>query len=815
MDEILKKKYNFKESEKKWQNFWLEKEIYKFDPESEKEIFSIDTPPPTVSGHMHLGHALAYSQMDFIARYQRMKNKNLFYPFGFDDNGLATERFVEKELGIKANSMPREKFRELCLEVTRKTEEKLREEWYSLGISCDWNLYYSTINDYCIKISQLSFIDLYKKNRVYLKEAPTLWCPTCQTAIAQVEMQDVEKKSYFNDIIFKVENEDLIIATTRPELLPACVAVFVHPEDKRYKHLVGKKAKVPLFNYEVPILEDTRVDPMKGSGAVMCCTFGDTTDVEWYLAYNLPLKEAIGKDGKLTEIAGKYKGMSIKEARKAIIEDLKKNNLLVAQRKIKHFVKVHERCGTEIEIIHSKQWFIKYLDLKDKFIELGRKLNWYPEHMRHRYENWVKGLQWDWCISRQRFFGVPFPVWYCKDCGEVIIAEEDQLPVDPTIDKPKVKECPRCGSTNFVPEYDVMDTWATSSLTPMIVSKWKHDDAFFNKIFPMSLRCNGHDIISFWLFNTVVKSYLHENKLPWKDVMINGFVLDEKGEKMCKSKGNVIYPSEIIEKYGADVLRYWAASTSLGEDVLVKEKQFITGKRLVNKLWNASKFAFMHLKDYNLEKPTRLNIIDKWLFTKLNRTIKESTKFFDAYEFSKAKFLTEQFFWNDFCDNYLEIIKTKLYNKDKYDVDTIISTKYTLYNVLLTIIKMFAPIMPHITEEIYHSFFKKYEKKESIHICSWPKEFKDYEDKKAYDAGELLIDILKLARKFKTHNQKPLNYPIIIKVNIKEKELIDLFEEIKEDLVNAAKCKNIFYENKELQYKCESFNVEVDFELSD
>lgn len=810
------KNYVFKEAEKRWRDFWFSNEVFAFNgKDRKKEIFSIDTPPPTVSGDIHIGHALGYSQLDFVARYHRMRGKNVFYPFGFDDNGLATERFVEKLTQKKATDMSRIAFTKLCLDTTKEIEAKLKRQLIDLGISADWNLFYSTINEKSRKISQLSFIELYKKNREYRKQAPVLWCPNCHTAIAQVEAEDEERESYFNDIVFKVldqdnSQKDLIISTTRPEFLPACVAVFVHPDDERYKSIVGKEAVVPLFNFKVPILKDERVDIEKGSGAVMCCTFGDVVDVEWYLAYNLPLKEAISKDGKMTKIAGKYEGFNIYDARDAIVEDLKKQGLLKSQKKIKHFVKVHERCSTELEIIHSYQWFIRYLDLKDEFIKLGRELEWYPEHMINRYENWVNGLQWDWCISRQRFFGVPFPVWYCKECNEIILADEKDLPVDPLVDKPPVESCPTCGSKEFIPETDVMDTWATSSLTPFIITDWRIDSGRFNRLFPMTLRPNGHDIISFWLFNTVVKSYLHESKLPWKKVMINGFVLDPRGKKMSKSKGNAFHPEEIIESYGADCLRYWASTKTLGEDIIIEEKEFLNGRKLIKKLWNASMLVINYLRSKNYKKIENKNLeletIDKWILYTLDKVIEQSISDFDNFKFSKVRNSVENFFWNDFCDNYLEIVKDRIYNQDKYEEWQINSLDYTLYNTLLSVIKIFAPFIPYVTEEIYQDYFKDYEKDLSIHISQWPNVF-NKSSNLDYDSGELLVDILSSIRKYKNQNRKSLKAKIDLSIYFNESEYNDLFEIIKETLKPVANIRNLEISNEEYKNKTEIFKI--------
>ena len=766
--------YDFKTAENKWLKFWDKEQIYKFDPKSKKKIYSIDTPPPTVSGKMHIGHAFSYSQGDFIARYHRMKGENVFYPFGTDDNGLPTERLVEKLKNVKGSKMDRTEFIKLCLKTLQEIKPGFIQDWKNIGVSADFNVFYSTIDDHCRKISQKSFIDLYKDGREYQKEAPTIWCPQCETAIAQVELEDKEIESSFNDIIFKLENgKDLIIGTTRPELLGSCVAIFVHPDDKRYKNLIGKKAKIPLFNKEVPILTDEKADPEKGTGAVMCCTFGDKTDAEWYKIHKLPLIISISRNGKMTENAGKYSGLNIKEARIKIIEDLKENKLLVSQKKIIHPVNVHERCGTEIEILNSKQWYVKYLDLKNKFIESGKKLNFYPEHMFNRYENWVKGLQWDWCVSRQRFFGVPFPVWYCKKCGEIILAEEKQLPVDPLKDKP-LKKC-KCGYNEFEADKDVLDTWATSSLTPQIAASLF--PSLYKKLYPMNLRPQAHDIISFWLFNTLVKSQLHNGFNPWNDVVISGWALDQHGKKMSKSKGNVVEPQAVLDKYGADALRFWAASSKLGDDLPYQEKELVSGQRTVNKLWNASKFCFMHLEEYKGEVPKKLNATDRWLLSKLNNLIKTCTDSFEVYEYSRVKANTELFFWKTFCDNYLEIVKDRLYNPDRRGKENRLSGQYTLNYTLITILKLFAPIMPFITEEIYQNYYKKNLKKSSIHLLEWPESNKKLIDNKIEELGDKVVEAISYVRKEKAMKGKSLKEPV--KILILSKDLKEFEDDIK------------------------------------
>lgn len=793
--------YDAKEVEKKLNEFWENDGIYAFDLKSFKKIFSIDSPPPTVSGKMHIGHAFSYAQMDFIARYKRMRGFNIFYPFGTDNNGLATERLIEKMKNVKGRNMPREKFIELCNETLKEILPDFIQDWKNIGISADYSIAYSTIDERCRKLSQKSFIDIHKIGRAYRKKAPTMWCPECQTAIAQVELKDKEIDSIFNHILFKCEDENLIIATTRPELLPSCVAVFANPLDERYKKYFGKKAKVPLFNFEVPIMADERASMEKGTGIVMCCTFGDQTDIEWQKAHKLPIKLCLDEAGKLNKTSGKYSGMKIKEARKEIIEDLKKEKLLIKQEPLKHFVNVHERCNTEIEFIVSKQWFVRYLDLKEQFLKQGNKVDWHPSFMKSRYDNWIKGLQWDWCISRQRFFGVPFPVWYCYDCGAEILADKNQLPVDPLTDLPPVNKCPHCNSTKFIPEKDVMDTWATSSLTPQIaidVVKQKFKFAKL-RIFPMSLRPQAHEIITFWAFNTIVKSWLHEKKKPWKNIMISGFIT-LGGKKMSKSLGNTIEPRDVLDKYNADALRSWAANSKLGEDTEYVEKDLIAGKKTINKLWNASNFVFSFITEEDkkiIQKKPKLELLDKAILSKLNELIKNSTKNLNEYEYSKAKGAVEIFFWQTFCDNYLEIVKNRLYNENIGEKGKR-SAKYTLYKTLLEIIKMLAPFMPYITEEIYQKYYKETEKEKSIHISKWPKYNFLSKSKKAEKTLDSTIEIITKVRQEKSKNQKSMKIPINLSLN---SEQYSLLENILEDLRGVCQAKEI--------KKAGVFNIEL------
>jgi len=772
--------YDAKEVEAKIAKFWETEKIYKFDSKRKGKVYSIDTPPPTVSGAMHIGHAFSYSQQDFIARFWRMK-ENVFYPFGTDDNGLPTERLVEKINNVKSKEMSRTKFIELCLKTLKEITPEFIQSWKNLGISCDYNISYSTIDKNSQKISQQSFIELYNKGQIYRKEFPTLWCPECQTAIAQAELEDKEIASKFTTLKFTLsvngKNEVLPIATTRPELLGACVAVFVHPQDKRYKKFVGKKARVPLFEHEVPIIEDESAEIEKGTGALMICSYGDKYDVDAIKRHKLISRIVFTSDGRIKD--GKYKGLRIFEARKQILADLAKENFIVGQKEIGHNVNVHDKCGTPIEFIETDQWFIKILDKKKKLIEQGKKIRWHPKFMFKRYENWIKGLEWDWTISRDRHFGVPIPVWYCNKCKEMIVANEKELPIDPLQIK---KQCPKCKSET-VAETKVLDTWATSSLTPQIASA-----LIDNKInIPFSLRPQAHDLIRTWAFYTITKSYLHENKIPWQNIMISGFVTLGK-EKMSKSKGNVISPHEVIDKFGSDALRFWTSGSKLGEDTDYQESDLIAGKKFLTKLWNASNFVFMNLKDYDFRRPRTLVLTDDLFLKELNSLIKKVTISFETYEYSKAKQDIEKFFWNVFCDNYLEIVKWRIYNGNKQEKE---SAQYTLYRSLITILKLIAPIIPFVTEEIYQEYYKKDEGVKSIHLCEWPRSVnaKLMNFSSRDNSFAILMNIISKIRQKKSEAKKSVKAEIILYLD--KGMLKRLPKQILEDLKHVSNSKEI------------------------
>jgi valyl-tRNA synthetase len=739
--------YKPEQIEEKWQDRWVEEKTYAYQREDGQEVFSIDTPPPTVSGNLHFGHVYGNTLADFKARFERMNGKKVYYPFGYDDNGIASERLTERELGIEHQNFSRREFQEKCREVCQEYEDKFTEEMQSLAFSMDWDNTYKTIEPRVQRISQLSFIELYENDREYRKKAPAIWCPDCETAISQVEMEDEEKDSHFNDIEFPLAtgHGSVVISTTRPELLPACVAIFVHPEDDSNEHLVGEKAEVPLFGHEVPILEDERVDMETGSGVVMCCTFGDQTDIEWYQAHDLPLKVAIDESGTMTDEAGEYEGLTTHEAREEIVNDLEEEGMLLDRRAIQHSVQVHERCGVETEFLVTEQWYVKLLDRKEEYLEAGRQLDWNPEKMFTRYKHWIEGLQWDWCISRQRDSGIPFPVWYCTECDHEIIADRDQLPVDPLKDDPVVDECPECGGTEFEPEEDVFDTWATSSLTPLINTKWNGGDEMQRaELYPFNLRYQGHDIISFWLFHTIVKCYEHTGEVPFEEVMINGMVLDENREKMSKSKGNVTAPEEILEEFPVDAARYWCARSAVGEDLPLKKNDLRSGEKLMRKLWNASKLVESLAPEQPEVEEEDLEEIDRWMLAELDELIEFTTEKFENYEFAKARDRVRHVFWHTFCDDYLEIAKQRL---DEEDSD---SARYTLRVAHQAFLKLFAPIMCHITEEIWNDMYED----ASIHLSDWPSTHGVEAD---LESGREAMQVISALRKYKNENGMALN----------------------------------------------------------
>ncbi len=749
--------------ETKWQQRWVDEATYAYSHDGESDdpntSYAIDTPPPTVSGSLHMGHLYGSTLQDFAARFQRMADGPVLFPFGYDDNGIASERLTESELEIKHQDYERREFQQLCREVCEGYEAEFTEKMQDLGTSIDWDHTYKTIEPRVQRISQLSFLDLYEKGREYRKKAPAIWCPECETAISQVETEDDERHSHFNDIAFEMAGEDppreeFVISTTRPELIPACVSVFVHPDDEANQELIGESATIPIFGHEVPIIADERVDMETGSGIVMCCTFGDQNDIEWYQAHDLPLRVAIDETATMTDLAGDYEGLSTEQAREAIVEDLEDLGYLRDRRDHVHDVGVHERCDTPVEYRVSKQWYVEILDHKDEYLEAGAEMEWYPEKMFTRYQHWIEGLEWDWLISRQRDSGIPFPVWYCTECDHPIMADREDLPVDPLSDDPPVDACPECGNEGpdaFEPEEDVFDTWATSSLTPLINAGWDWDaerESFtmdHPELYPFDLRPQGHDIISFWLFHTIVKCYEHTGEVPFDATLINGHVLDENREKMSKSKGNVVEPSAVLEKFPVDAVRFWAASAAVGDDFPFSEKDIVAGEKLLRKLWNASKLVGS-LAPVNPDEPADLEAIDRWLLAELDAAIADLTDHLERYEFAKARNRLRTFFWNTFCDDYLEIAKTREDNP---------STQYALRTAHRTFLLLWAPYLPHVTEEIWQAVYADTSSElETIHTENWPQPQGYTAD---LEAGETAMEVISALRRYKSEHQLPLN----------------------------------------------------------
>ncbi|WCR58346.1 valine--tRNA ligase [Wolbachia endosymbiont of Ctenocephalides felis wCfeJ] len=796
---MLEEKYSFKEVEDKYNILWENSKVYQWNGEKDN-TFTIDTPPPTISGKLHIGHIFSYCHTDFIARFQRMLGKDIFYPIGFDDNGLPTERLVEQTYKTRAKEVGREKFVEMCHEVIEKSKQEFKELFKSVGISYDWSLEYHTISKETVTLSQMSFIDLYNKGYAYRKMQPILWDPVDKTAIAQAEIEDKVFESSLNTIVFSTEeNEQIKIATTRPELLPACVAVFCHPEDARYTHLIGKTATVAITEEKVPIIADDKVKIDKGTGLVMCCTFGDELDIYWQQKHNLPMKIVIDQDGRMNlrdvipvrgqkkeewipvsatqmtgDILNEISGLKVKEARKRMIEILTERGLLIESTNISHSVKCAERSGAPLEILPTYQWFIKTLDQKVQVLDKVKECNWHPNNMRKRMEVWIEGLNWDWCISRQRYFGVPFPAWYSKRKGEegkIILPEVKDLPVDPLKDLPKGYR-----KEEVTPDQDVMDTWATSAITPQlnalaVSGEFCLPGHRYDKIFPADLRSQSHEIIRTWAFYTILKAHYHANSLPWKNIMISGWCLADDKKKMSKSKGNVITPHVMLDTYGADVVRYWAANSKLGVDTVYSENIFRIGKRLVTKLWNASKFVSMFIeKHQTLSINSVSETMDKWILSKLYKVIEKATNSLLQFEYCEALGAAEEFFWKDFCDNYLELAKKRAYG-DGINSEASLSAKQSLAYVLNIILRLFAPFLPYITEEIYHQLYSY----NSVHNKSnWPSKEELIYDKHSEEMGDNLVQILNLVRKVKADNNvsvKHLIKKLTIKANLQESKL--------------------------------------------
>ena len=806
----LPKKYKHEDSEAKWRDYWETNGTHDYDPTVGREnTFSIDTPPPTVSGSLHIGHVFSYTQTDVVARYKRMTGMNIFYPMGWDDNGLPTERRVQNVYSINCNpdvpykegwtpteaskkrqdfeDVSRKNFIEACGELTTKDEAVFEHLWRKLALSVDWKQQYATIDDHCRKMSQASFLDLAEKGHVYQNEAPTMWDVDFQTAVAQAELEDRERPGAYHDITFPVEGGgSFVISTTRPELLPACIAVVAHPDDERFKPYFGKQAITPLFGAKVPILPADHADPEKGTGILMICTFGDTNDVDWWKQQkDMPLKQVIGRNGCMLSVTfgeapflsenesaaqatyDELKGLRVKKAQKRIVELLQDGGHLVGEPKtIEHPVKFYEKGDTPIEYVSTRQWFIRILDKKDALLAQGNKIDWHPPYMKSRFDNWVEGLNQDWCVSRQRYFGVPFPVWYPLNAdGEPqhdapIYATADTLPVDPMSQcPPGFAEEQRNQANGFTGDPDVMDTWATSSLTPQLMSHWGLNDERHNNIFPFDIRPQSHEIIRTWAFYTIAKAYMHEEKIPWEHVAISGWVLDPDRKKMSKSKGNVVTPEGLLDTYSSDAVRYWSAKARLGADTAFEESVFAIGKKLVTKLFNASKFVMMQIEEAPNLKPEDISTpVDCAYIAQLQALVASCTEKFEAMDYATVLDSAESAFWQ-FCDHYIELVKMRAYRGE--DEQKRRSAQATLSYSLSVFLRLLAPFLPYVTEEVWSWRFAEEFKAPSIHRSAWPTVEESSSVAQADDGIiPLAIEALTAIRGAKTQAQKNMKHPV-------------------------------------------------------
>ncbi|MEN3280593.1 MAG: valyl-tRNA synthetase [Solirubrobacteraceae bacterium] len=780
--------------EAKWDAAWEERQTYRFDRTKERgEVYSIDTPPPTVSGSLHLGSAFGYVQTDAMARFWRMRGREVFYPMGWDDNGLPTERRVQNFYGVRCDpSLPydpapiepaegkeqrpvsRANFVELCHRLTQEDEKAFEEVWRNLGLSVDWTLTYATIDDHARRVAQRAFLRNLARGEAYASEAPTVWDVDFRTAVAQAEIEDRERSSAMHRIAFPRADGDghVEIETTRPELLPSCVALVAHPDDERYQPLFGSEVLTPIFGVRVPVVAHRLAEPDKGAGIAMICTFGDTNDIVWWRELDLPVRVVMQRDGRFQEATPPWleggegakvwpelAGRTANQARKRIVELLREHGGLVGEpRPISHQVRFFEKGDRPLEIVTSRQWYIRNgardPELREALLERGRALEWHPAFMQTRFEHWVQGLNSDWLISRQRYFGVPFPVWYpVGDDGEprweeAIVPDEPALPVDPQSEAPPgYEESQRGEPGGFVGDPDVMDTWATSSLSPQIVCGWEDDPDLFARTFPMDLRPQGPEIIRTWLFSSVLRAHLEHHSLPWAHALINGWILDPDRKKMSKSRGKVVTPAALTEQYGADGVRYWACRAAPGSDTAIDEAVFKQGRRVAIKLLNASKFVLGVSSAQRASEPID-EAIDRSLLTQLATVVDDVTASFESYRYDQALATTESFFWR-FCDDYLELVKNRAYGNGSGAA----SAAATLSIALSTVHRMLAPFLPFVAEEVW-SWWQE----GSVHRAPWPSADELRERAGAADPAVLDVaaEILSEVHKAKTSQQRSL-----------------------------------------------------------
>lgn len=804
-NEEIPKDYDFKK-EKEWGKKWEDENIYKYIGDGSRPRYVIDTPPPYPTGAIHLGHVLNWVYIDMNARYRRQKGFDVLFPQGWDCHGLPTEVKVEETHNINKNDVSRAQFRQYCIDLTTKNIASMKADMKAMGYSQDWTREFVTMNPEYMKRTQYSFLKMYEDGLIYQGIHPVNWCPRCQTAIAFAEVEYSDNTTFLNYVNFPPAVEDsyddiassqesgkqadpkdegILIATTRPELMSACVAVVIHPEDERYTHLLGKYVEVPLSHQKVKIIADEEVDPEFGTGAVMICTFGDKTDVSWVQKYDLEIINAIDETGTLTAAAGRYEGMDLQSCKKQTIEDLDAEGYLLKQEQVDQNVGQCWRCKTPIEILVKKQWFVAVRDLIEKTKVAADEMKWVPEHMKSRMVNWADSMEWDWCISRQRIFATPIPVWYCKDCGKVILPDAEDLPIDPTVDKPK-HAC-ECGCEEFIPEEDVLDTWMDSSISPLSIAGWPDED--YVNHFPSNIRPQGHDIIRTWAFYTTLRCLALTGQKPFDDIVINGMVFGEDGNKMSKSRPEfVVGPEEVIEQYGADSLRTWAANSVPGSDVIFDWKDIKHGYRFLRKFWNAFRFISMQIFDEEVsyeEVKDNLGPLDLWILSKLNNLNVTVDTAFAEYNFADTITSIERFFWHDFCDEYIEAVKYRLYT-DVSD-ESRKAAKYTLRTVVETSLKLLAPIAPFFTEEVYQYFSD-----ESIHTSLWPEVYEELISEEMENKGETTVELIDEVRRFKSASKIPLNAELAeVNVYTSDDELVEIFNEFGDDIEGTLKIKDL------------------------
>ena len=737
--------------EEKWQKVWEEEGINRYDwDDREKPVYSIDTPPPYPSGDFHMGNFLNWTYFDVRARYKRMTGHNVLFPQGWDCHGLPTEVAVEKAKKMRKSDVPPDVFRKMCEEWIEQYIGKMKIAIQRLGASIDWTTEYRTMDpDYMRKI-QLSFLMLHEKDFIYKGTHPINYCIRCETAIADAEVEHKNKNGTIYTIPFETETGEVLIATTRPVYLPACVALGVNPDDARYKHLIGGRARVPITGHEVPIIANEEVDPEFGTGAMMICTYGDKADVVAVARYKLPVITLLDHRGHITEAGGKYAGMYIAKAQKTIIADLREAGLIRDEKQLNQEVGLCWRCSTAIEIVAAQQWFFRTISLTEKVVKTAHEVTWYPDYMRQRLLDWANGLDWDWVLSRQRVFATPVPAWYCKDCGKIRLAKPEELPVDPRV--VSIEDTCECGSNEFVPDTDVMDTWFDSSMTCAIHAGWP-DREGWERQFPATVHPSGQDIIRTWAYYLMVRGLALFDSTPYESVLINGMVLGGDGRKMSKSLGNFVSTPEVYEKYGADAPRQWAASGgSTGTDIPFRWEDVEYGWRFQRKLWNACRFAGMRLEDYEGAE-AEPQLIDKWIMSKLQKTIKRATEAQEECDFMNATEAARNFIWHVFCDHYLEAAKTRLYGEGEAKT----AAQWTLFHTIRDMLKLMAPVTPHLTEEIYRTM---YDADNSITLSAWPEYDESLVDEDAERIGDMVIETISSVRTEKNKQGVSLNKPV-------------------------------------------------------